>query len=249
MKTSVLERFPQLKEIPHEKFPNHVLIIPDGNGRWAKRMNNIPIIGHRQGFKVLKEVLRNLQDLPINTVTIWGFAADNWKRPEKEVAELMKLFEEGLKDIIPDLMKNKSKFIHLGRKDRIPFSLKVAIENAEKISRNNKGKILCLAIDFGGEDQELRIMKAIRNLSKNVDITSGLVKKLRDGQGEIPSADLIIRTSGENRTSDIGWLGTNSEFYSISKFLPDATMENFAKALVDYSKRERRFGARPSQTR
>lgn len=244
MKTSVFEKFPQLKGIPPEKFPNHILIIPDGNGRWAKRINSVPIIGHRQGFKVLKGVLRNLQDLPINIVSIWGFAADNWKRSEKEVAELMKLFEEGLKEIIPDLLKNKSKFIHLGRKDRIPMSLKKTIENAEKITRNNKGKILCLAIDFGGEDQELRIMKTIQKLSKTTNITSELVRKLRDGQGEISSADLIIRTSGENRTSDVGWLGTNSEFYSISKFLPDATMEDFIKAFIDYSKRERRFGAR-----
>lgn len=245
MKTSIFERFPQLKEVPHEKFPNHVLIIPDGNGRWAKRTNSIPIVGHRQGFKVLKEILRNLQDLPINIVSVWGFATDNWKRSEKEVGKLMKLFEQGLKDLIPDLLKNKSRFIHLGRKDRIPFSLKKALEKAEKATRNNQGKILCLAIDFGGEDQELRIMKAIRDLSRNIEINSDLVRKLRDGQGEISSADLIIRTSGENRTSDIGWLGTNSEFYSISKLLPDATMEDFVKAIIDYSKRERRFGARP----
>lgn len=241
---NVFDKFPQLKRIPSEKFPNHVLIIPDGNGRWAKRINSIPIIGHRQGFKVLKEVLRNLQELPVNIVTIWGFAADNWKRPEKEVTELMKLFEGGLRDIIPELIKNKSKFIHLGRKDRIPFSLQIALKNAEKATLHNRGKILCLAIDFGGEDQEIRIMQAIRNLPKNMEINSDLVKKLRDGQGEIPPADLIIRTSGENRTSDIGWLGTNSEFYSISKLLPDASIEDFAKAIIDYSKRERRFGAR-----
>lgn len=245
MKTSVIDKFPQLKKIPNEKFPKHVLIIPDGNGRWAKKINSIPIIGHRQGFKVLKQVLRDLQELPIDIVSIWGFAADNWKRSKGEVEELMKLFEEGISDISSDLMKNNSKFIHLGRKDRIPFSLQVAIKNAEKISRNNRGKILCLAIDFGGEDQEIRIMQAIRNLPKNVDINSDLVKSLRDGQGKIFPADLIIRTSGENRTSDIGWLGTNSEFYSISKLLPDATMEDFAKAIADYSNRERRFGARP----
>ena len=244
LKTSVFEQFPKLKGIPSERFPHHVLIIPDGNGRWAKKMNSIPIIGHRQGFKVLKKVLRNLQELPIDIVTIWGFAADNWKRPEKEIEELMRLFEEGLRDIVPDLIKNKSKFIHLGRKDRIPLSLQNTIKKAEKVSRNNKGKILCLAIDFGGGDQELRIMQAIQKLPKNTNITPELVQELRDGQGEIPPADLIIRTSGENRTSDIGWLGANAEFYSIPKLLPDAKMEDFAKAIIDYSKRERRFGGR-----
>jgi undecaprenyl diphosphate synthase len=88
-------------------------------------------------------------------------------------------------------------------------------------------------------------MQAIRSLPKNAEINSELVKKLRDGHGEIPPADLIIRTSGENRTSDIGWLGTNSEFYSISKLLPDAGIKDFVKAILDYSGRERRFGARP----
>jgi len=245
MKRDTFEEFPQLKKIPSKKFPKHILIIPDGNGRWAKKINKIPIIGHRQGFKVLKDVLRNLQDLPIETVSIWGFAADNWKRSKKEVNDLMKLFEEGLKDIVADLKKNKSKFVHLGRKDRIPLSLLKTIEDTERISRNNKGNIICLAIDFGGEDQELRIMERIKKLPKNTKINSELLKKLRDGQGKISPADLIIRTSGEQRTSDIGWLGTNSEFYSIEKLLPDSTMEDFVKAIISYSKRGRRFGGRP----
>ncbi|MDP2638023.1 MAG: polyprenyl diphosphate synthase [Candidatus Levybacteria bacterium] len=244
MKTDIFDRFPELKDIPHDRFPKHVLIIPDGNGRWAKKINSIPIIGHRQGFKVLRGVLRNLQELPIDTVTVWGFASDNWKRSEKEIKDLMNLFEEAIKEIIPDLIKNKSKFVHIGRKDRIPFFLKKSIEKAERVTRNNIGKTLCLAIDFGGEDQELRIMQAIQKLPQNTNIDAQLVKRLRDGQGEVPPADLIIRTSGENRTSDIGWLGTNSEFYSISKLLPDASMKDFSKALIDYSRRERRFGGR-----
>lgn len=244
MKKSIFERFPDLKNVPEGKFPNHLLIIPDGNGRWAKRLNSIPIIGHQQGYRVLKNVLSNLQELPINTITIWGFAADNWKRSSKEVDDLMKLFEGAIKEITPDLLKNKSRFIHIGRKDRIPLSLKDTIRKAEDMTKNNKGKILCIAIDFGGEDQELRIMQEIQKLPKNTKITHDLLRNLRDGQGEIPPADLIIRTSGEQRTSDIGWLSQNAEFYSISKLLPDADMKDFAKALIDYSKRERRFGAR-----
>lgn len=244
MKKSIFERFPDLKNVPEGKFPNHLLIIPDGNGRWARRLNSIPIIGHQQGYRVLKNVLSNLQELPINTITIWGFATDNWKRPKKEVDELMKLFEGAIKEITPDLLKNKSRFIHIGRKDRIPSSLKDTIRKVENMTKNNKGKILCIAIDFGGEDQELRIMQEIQKLPKNTKITHDLLRNLRDGQGEIPPADLIIRTSGEQRTSDIGWLSQNAEFYSISKLLPDADMKDFAKALIDYSKRERRFGGR-----
>lgn len=245
MRAAVFERFPQLKKIPAEKLPNHVLIIPDGNGRWAKKINSVPIIGHRQGFKVLKEILKNLQELPINIVSIWGFAADNWKRSKKEIGDLMKLFEEGLKDSLPDLIKNKSRLIHLGRKDRIPYSLKQMLEKIEKATKNNKGKILCLAIDFGGEDQELRLIKEIQKLPKNTEITTELITQLRDGHGKISPADLIIRTSGEQRISDVGWLGLNSEFYSVNKLLPDTKLKDFIDAIIDYSKRERRFGGRP----
>ena len=244
MAKSVWELFPILKEVPKEKFPSHVLIIPDGNNRWAQRLKKPTITGHRQGYKVLKEVLETLQDLPINIVTIWGFAADNWKRSKQEVGNLMKLFERGLKENLSDLLKNNSRFTHLGRKDRIPNSLRQTIEKVEKETRKNSGKVLCLAIDFGGEDQEFRMMKAVHNLPKNVKITLDVIKKLRDGRGEISPADLIIRTSGEQRTSDLGWLERNSEFYSIPKLLPDTQMQDFVNAIIDYSKRERRFGAR-----
>lgn len=245
MPASICKRFPRLQKIPKEKFPNHVLIIPDGNGRWAQRTQSSTIIGHRQGYGVLKKVLETLQDLPINIVTVWGFAADNWKRPQQEVNDLMKLFERGLKEILPDLQKNNSRFIHLGRKDRIPDSLKKLIDKVERKTKTNNSRILCLAIDFGGEDQELRMMQAVYYLPKGQKITLEVIKKLRDGYGQIPPADLIIRTSGEKRTSDLGWLERNSEFYSIAKLLPDTQTEDFVKAIIDYSKRERRFGARP----
>lgn len=245
MKISVFERFPQLKEIPSEKFPNHVLIIPDGNGRWAEIQRKPAIIGHKNGYRVLKEVIETLQYLPISIVTVWGFAADNWRRSKEEVNDLMLLFEEGLKELRKELIGKHSRFIHLGRKDRIPKSLKKTIEEIEDATRENKRKIICIAIDYGGEDQELRLMREVQKLPLNATIDFDLLKKLRDGHGEITPADLIIRTSGENRTSDLGWLAINSEFYSIQKLLPDTTVGDFIKALIDCSKRERRFGARP----
>lgn len=247
MKTNVFERFPQLKEIPEEKFPSHILIIPDGNGRWAEIQRKPTIIGHKNGYGVLKGVIETLQYLPINIVTVWGFAADNWSRSKEEVNGLMLLFEDGLKELRKELIEKNSRFIHLGRKDRIPKSLKKTIEEIEETTRENKRKIICIAIDYGGEDQELRLMQEVQKLPPNTTIDFELLKKLRDGHGEITPADLIIRTSGENRTSDLGWLAINSEFYSIQKLLPDATVADFIKALIDYSKRERRFGARPAK--
>lgn len=247
MKKSTLDKFPLLKEIPEEKFPNHVLIIPDGNARFAKLIHNVPLIGHRKGAQVLKTVLRTLQDLPIRIVTIWGFATDNWKRSKQEVEGLMVIFKEALDEVLPELLQNKSRFIHLGRKDRIPQYLKKAIEQVEDLTKTNNNKILCIAIDFGGEDQTFRIMQAVRNLPKDSEINLDVLRKLRDGHGEIPPADLIIRTSGEQRTSDIGWLAQNSEFYSIKKLLPQTRIEDFVKAIIDYSKRQRRFGGRPHE--
>lgn len=250
---TVWERFPQLKEIPENKFPKHVLIIPDGNGRWAEKFNSLPIVGHKSGYEVLKEVLRDLSLLPINIVTIWGFAADNWKRPTEEINKLMGLFEKAIAETLPELLEKNRRLIHLGRKDRIPPSLEKIIEEAEKETRYNAGQKLCLAIDFGGKDQNLRIIQEIaRNVEKGHwslrDINESLVETLRDGYGAIPPADLTIRTSGEQRTSDLGWLVENTEFYSIKEPLPDTTTKHFVAAIVDFSKRQRRFGGRPEKT-
>ena len=246
MSTDVWEQFPELKKIPKDKFPNHVLIIPDGNGRWAQKMRHMPIFGHSQGMKIIKKVLDNLKDLPINITTVWGFSANNWKRQKKEVNSLMKLFESAIKENLPELMKSSTRFIHLGRKDRIPLSLLNTIREAEKKTRQNAKRIFCLALDFGGEDQELRMLKEAQKLPKSLNITQKLAKQLRDGKGFISPADLIIRTSGEQRTSDLGWLERNAEFYSITKLLPESTIKDFVNAIIDYSKRERRFGGRIS---
>jgi undecaprenyl diphosphate synthase len=119
------------------------------------------------------------------------------------------------------------------------------MENAEKETKNNPGQIICVAVDFGGEDQELRIIDQARDLPKDREITKELLWQLRDAKGLIPPADLLIRASGEKRTSDIGWLnGAPTDLYFIEKFFPDVTTTDIVAALVDFSKRERRFGGR-----
>ena len=246
-KDDIWERFPALKSIPEDKFPHPVLIIPDGNGRWAERLHKIPIFGHKQGAIVLKKVIRTLQELPIDTLTVWGFSADNWSRSNREIKGLMEIFEKSILEMHDELMGKNIRFIHLGRKDRVPTSLRKIIEQTENMTLGNTGQKFCTAIDFGGQDQELRIMKTIQKLPKKTNVTLELLENLRDGGGIIKPADLIIRTSGEQRTSDIGWLSQNAEFYAIKNFLPETGTEDFVKAFADYSKRERRFGGRPSQ--
>lgn len=243
-KKDIYIKYPELLSIPDEKFPKHVLIIPDGNGRWATKLHKIPTYGHKYGFKVLQKVIRKLQDLPINTLTVWAFSSDNWKRDSEEVNGLMKIFDYGINEALKDLEEKKMRFICLGRRDRIPKFLKDTVENAEKKTKNYGPKIFCIALDYSGQDQELRMMKKVQTIPKNTVIDLDLITKMRDSGGLINPADLIIRTSGEQRTSDLGWLALNSEFYAIKKLLPDTTTGDFIDALIDYSKRERRFGAR-----
>lgn len=233
-----------IESIPEKKFPNHVLIIPDGNGRWAKKFHKIPAFGHRHGFKILQKVIRRLQNLPINILTIWAFSSDNWKRSDQEIKALLQIIEAGIKEATAEMVEKNIKFICLGRRDRISQSLKRSIEDGENQTKNLGPKIFCVAIDFSGQDQEIRMMQKILKLPKNTKINIDLVKKLRDSEGLIPPADFIVRTSGEQRTSDLGWLSQNSEFYAIKKYLPETTPDDFLLALIDYSKRERRFGGR-----
>ncbi len=235
-----------IRKIPKDRFPHHIFIIPDGNGRWAK-MNKKPVsYGHQKGDEVMEKILRDLSVLDnLDIVTVWGFSSDNWKRSNHEVNFLMRLFDKTIKDLKEEFLSKDIRFIHIGRKDRLPRYLKESIDKVEKITYNNKGKIICLAIDFGGDDQDLRIINRIIEMKLKDKIDLSFMYKLRDGEGLIPPADLIIRTSGEMRTSDVGWLnGAPTELCFINKFFPDISSEDVYSAIIDFSQRERRFGSR-----
>lgn len=246
---NIFETFPQLQVIPKHKFPRHVLIIPDGNGRWAEQDNKFVLSGHKKGAEQIKTILRDLSELEeIHIVTLWGFSADNWKRSKKEVNGLLQLIQFQINATIKDIVARNSRFIHLGRKDRLPRTLLQTITHAEKITKNNTGQIICLAVDFGGEDQEIRMIEKAKSLAKEVAVDNQLLWQLRDGNGEIPAADLLIRTAGEQRTSDIGWLnGAPTELYFIEKLFPDITTADIVDGLLDFSTRERRYGGRDSK--
>lgn len=247
MVSSKLQKeFPILTTIPSEKFPKHIFIIPDGNGRWAKAQGKFVTAGHKKGFDAAYAILKMLHDIEdIKVVTIWGFSADNWKRSEKEVAGLMLLFERVIKKTLKDLLRNNGRFVHLGRKDRIPKRLLAIIDSAEKQTKENTGQIVCLAIDFGGEDQEVRLLQEVRGFDKRLTINQDTLWQLRDSAGLVRSADLLIRTSGEKRLSDVGWInGPQTELYFLEKYFPDVTPKDIVEAVVDFSQRERRLGGR-----
>ncbi len=243
---SVWEKFPELKKVSEERFPNHVLLIPDGNGRWAKLARKTVTDGHRAGAEVIKSIYNDLWQLPIKFVTIWGFSDDNWSRTREEADGIMKVIDATLKEMVPDAMEKNGRIVHIGRKDRIPEYLRKHLEDAEKKTSKNTGIVFSLAVDYAGADQELRIFKKMMS-DKLKEITPELIVKYRDGNGIVPPADLVIRTSGEKRTSDLGWLSTNSELYFIEKLLPNSGSKDIVDAIIDFSKRERRFGGRPAK--
>lgn len=243
-KKTVWDKFPELKGIPEEKFPKHLLLIPDGNGRWASLYKKNITEGHKAGADVIKNIYNDLWQLPIEFITIWGFSADNWSRTKEEADGIMRVIDETLKNMLPQAIERNARIIHIGRKDRIPEYLRKAFENAENLTKNNTASYLCLAVDYAGQDQEVRMIKRMLE-DKITDITPTVLNSYRDGGGIVPPADLVIRTSGEKRTSDLGWLSTNSELSFITKLLPNVGSKDIVEAIIEFTKRERRFGGRP----
>lgn len=230
---------------PGTKVPNHLAIIPDGDRRWAK-LHHLPTIkGHQKGFDVLLKLARQAREWGIHTVTIWVFSTENWKRSKEEVKYLMKIEEDMLKEYLSEAKKDGVRIIHLGRKDRIPPSFARALTNAEDQTRNNVDHVLNIAIDYGGRDEILRAVKKYQVVSSKYKAATeeGFEKFLDTGGQPYPNPDLLIRTSGEMRTSGLlPWQMTYTEFYFIKKHLPDCTVDDLKAAIVEYSHRQRRFG-------
>lgn len=255
--TSIFDRYPALKEIPKDRFPQHVFIIPDGNRRSAAQSEQEPLAGHQSGLQKTLEVLRLMQELPVRIVTLWGFSADNWKRPEDEIPGLMDLFDKNIHLNLPELIGYNARFVHLGRTDRMPQELARTLKEAEERTKDNTGQIVCVAIDFGGQDHSQRIIQsaakeAVITARKHPEMTPEEIAEsftqqkvinLSDTSGLIPPADLIIRTS-ERRTSDVGWInGPQTELFFIDKLFPNLAEKDIVEAMVYFSQINRRLGS------
>lgn len=255
-KQTIFDLYPKLLELEKEnKLPKHMAVILDGNRRWAKRTfgdNVKAILGHEKGMNRTVEILRRLRELKsIKYITLYAFSTENWTRPKEEVNDLMNLFLGAVPTLLPEVQETNGRFVHLGRKDRIPEKLRIALAKAEEETAHNPGQFICVGIDYGEDDQEIRMMqKAIDTLPKGTAITPEIRRKfldtyLSDGT-EIPPIDLVLRTSGELRMS--GLPNTEyAEFYSIKEPLPELSLDHVVDALIDYACRERRFGGRPDE--
>lgn len=223
-----------------KKLPNHLAIILDGNGRWAK-MRGLPrTMGHRQGVETLIKIVRCCSDIGIKHLTVYAFSTENWNRPEKEVNYLMNLLEEYFKGLGKKLRNRNIKLKVIGEKTRLSDKLISIINEVQEETKNNTGMIFNIAFNYGSKDE---IINAVKNMiNDNVTIT----KENLDNYlytNESGNVDLLIRTSGEQRISNfLLWQIAYAEFYFTDVHWPDFKEKELEKALENYQNRDRRFG-------
>lgn len=227
------------------KIPAHVAIIPDGNRRWAKERGLPTFEGHRRGFQRIIEVGRKAREMGVKILTIWAFSTENWQRTDKEISYLMKLYEIMINKNLKEALKEKTRIIHLGRKDRINEVLRKKIIHAEQKTKDFDKYYLCIALDYGGKDEVLRAIKNLKRSTFNVQrLTEEDFNKLLDTKN-LPQSDvdLTIRTGGEYRWSGLMmWQSAYSEYIFVKKYLPDFSAKDFEECIKEYNQRQRRFG-------
>jgi len=227
--------------------PQHVAIIMDGNGRWAKEKHIPRFEGYREGARRGKEIILSASRFGIKWLTLYAFSNENWQRPKYQINFLMFLLKNYLREGRKEIMDNNIRFVFIGRKEMLPDSVKNELAKTLEVSKNNEGMTLCLAINYGGRQE---IVDAARSIAKDVvgkKYPLSAIDEKRFGSmlylPEMPDVDLVIRTSGEQRISNfLLWQISYAELWFCPVYWPDFTREHLYEALLDFSKRKRRFG-------
>lgn len=229
------------------RFPKHIAIIMDGNGRWARKRHMPRTYGHLQGVKRVDEIVAAAREKGVVLLTLFAFSAENWSRPRQEVDMLMDTLAKNLDAKAEELLRAGIRFQVLGRLDGAPEKVVAALQRAQEKTKSNTGMILNLAFNYGARQEITDAVKKICRDAKHgkLDIDLLQEKDISDAlytQG-MPDPDLLVRTSGEQRISNfLLWQLSYSELYFTEKCWPDFTKKEFEKAIADYQKRERRYG-------
>ena len=230
-----------MEKITH--FPNHVAVVPDGNGRWAEQRGLPRLKGHEAGAKNMWRMVQYLNEYPIKYLTLYGFSTENWNRPEDEVAGLFRILEQIINKYAPEVHKRGIRLRHLGRLGELPQGLQQAINGAVELTKNNAGMTLSLAFNYGGRAE---IVDAARRLISDGIPLQNIDEELFSSYlytAGLPEVDLVIRTADELRLSNfLIWQSAYSEYYFTSVLWPNFDKKEAEKALLSYSQRERRFG-------
>lgn len=226
------------------KLPVHVAIIMDGNGRWAKKRHLPRLMGHRAGTEAIRRVVEICADYKIKYLTLYAFSTENWNRPKIEVQGLFSILNELAESEARKLHKNGIRIRHLGRLDGISKDLQSKIKKAVELTKDNTRLTLSVAFNYGGRTE---IIDAVKRVMKDNIPPEKLNEALFSNYlytTDLPDPDLIIRTGGEMRISNfLIWQSVYSEYYSTPVLWPDFNQEEMDEALLDFSKRKRRFGA------
>ncbi len=231
---------------PHQ-IPRHIAIIMDGNGRWATQRNLPRFHGHRQGAKIVESVALHACKIGIEMMTLYSFSMQNWKRPQEEIDYLMYLYAQYLVEIRPTLMEHGVRLIHLGSRNKLPDSVLEALDETVEKTSGNPGMVLGLALNYGSR---IEITEAVSEIAQKCvdgiiepdEIEPSTISEHLYTSG-LPDPDLLIRTSGELRISNfLLWQLSYAEFYVTETYWPDFDNEKLEKAILAFSKRNRRFG-------
>jgi len=230
-----------------KKIPKHIAIIMDGNGRWAKKKNLPRIFGHKEGAKSVRDITEACAEIGVSYLTLYAFSTENWKRPKNEINFLMNLLYDYLIKEEKTLIKNNIKLDTIGDISKLPENIQKRLNEVKNKTRNNKKMTLILALNYGSRYEITQAVKKIASAVKNGKIKISQINEALISKNlytsEYPEPDLLIRTSGEQRISNfLLWQIAYAELY-ISKVLwPDFRRKELYKAIIEYSKRERRYG-------
>ena len=232
------------------RVPQHVAIIMDGNGRWAKKRMMPRTYGHAQGSRTVERICEDAYRLGVRDLTVYAFSTENWKRPPEEIETLMDLLRDYMKDCIKTSKKNNMRVRIIGDISRLDADLQESIRALEEASRNNTGLNFQVALNYGGRDELLRAAKRLAGQCLRGELTAGALADMQEKDFEnyldtrgIPEPELLIRTSGEMRLSNfMPWQLAYAELYFTDVLWPDFNKKELQKAIDYYNKRDRRFG-------
>lgn len=232
--------------------PNHIAIIMDGNGRWAKSKGLQRIDGHKQGAQVVREIIEYAAKIGIKYLSLFAFSTENWQRPATEVEALMQLLIQSIQNHRNEIHKNDIRLVFIGDLNKLPIECYKSILEIMEQSKNNNGLTVCVALSYSGKWDILqatkRIIEYFHHNNASIDILDEKMFSSFLSTANLPDPDLLIRTSGETRISNFYlWQSAYCELYFVDKFWPDFTQDDLKKAIEYYALRERRFGKTSEQ--
>ena len=236
-----------IKSLSKNNIPNHVAVIMDGNGRWAKKKGRLRIFGHKNGVQSVRETIEAAAELGVNVLTLYAFSTENWKRPKKEVDTLMSLLAASLQKEFKSLQENDIQLRAIGDLNSLPENARKGLEEVIKKTQHNKRMILNLALSYGSRAEIVNAVKSISKKVVNNELQIENIDKKTINNHlytfSLPDVDFLIRTSGEQRISNfLLWQIAYAELYFTKTLWPDFKKQDFFDAISEYQNRERRYG-------